>query len=110
MTLHWRSPPSDEPISRNVRSTGGTNRVCEQCRLIVTTPEQTGPMQRYRNKKIRAGENLAAGTVHPTSERPGYVGVITVLEPENKAAAAFDVTQHGARLIPRRPLAGAVAA
>ena len=110
MTLHWRSPPSDEPISRNVRSTGGTNRVCEQCRLIITTPEQTGPMQRYRNKKIRAGENLAAGTVHPTPKRPGHVGVITVLEPENKAAAAFVVTQHGARLIPGRPLPGAVAA
>ena len=67
-------------------------------------------MQRYRNKEIRAGENFVAGTVHPKSERPGNVGVITVLEPENKAAAAFVVTQHGARLIPGRPLAGAVAA
>jgi hypothetical protein len=108
--LHWRSPPPHEPIRRNVRSTGGTNRVCEQCRLIVTTPEQTGPMQRYRNKEIRAGENFVAGTVHPKSERPGNVGAITVLETEDKAATAFVVTQHGTRLIPGGPLAGAVAA
>jgi hypothetical protein len=82
----------------------------EQGRLIVTTPEQPGPMQRYRNQEVRSGENFAAGTVHPATERPGNMGVIAVLEPEDKAAAPFVVTKHGARLIPGRPLAGAVPA
>lgn len=110
MTLHRRSPPAHQPIGRHVGSAGGPNSIREQRRLIVTTPKKPGPMQRYRNEEVRSCENFAAGAVHPATERPCNMGVIAVLEPENKATAPFVVTKYGARLIPGRPFAGAVPA
>jgi hypothetical protein len=83
MTLHRRSPPARQPIGRNLGSAGGPNGMCEQGRLVVTTPEKPGPMQRYRNQEVRSCENFTAGTVHPATEGPRNMGVIAVLEPED---------------------------
>jgi hypothetical protein len=110
VTLHGRAPPAHQPIGRNLGSAGRPNGVREQGRLIVTTPEKPGPMQRYRNQEVRSCENFAAGTVHPATERPRNMGVIAMLEPENEAAASFVVPKHGARLVPGRLLTGAVPA
>ena len=64
-------------------------------------------MQRHRDEQIGAGEYVSAGTLHPLPERCGRVGMVAMLEPEQEAPAVFVVTQHGARLVPDRPLARA---
>jgi len=40
-----------------------------QRRLIVPALEEPGPVQGYWDQQIGAGEDLAAGTVHPPSKR-----------------------------------------
>jgi hypothetical protein len=40
-------------------------------------------MQRHRDEQVGIGEDFTSGTVHPAPERPGYMGPVAMLQPEN---------------------------
>jgi len=40
-------------------------------------------MQRHRDEQVGAREDLASGAVHPAPERPGCMGPVPMLQPEN---------------------------
>src|SRR5215468_10355079 len=108
VTLHRGSPPPKQPVRRDLGPARGMDCLGEQCRLVIAALEEPGPMQRHRDEQIGAGEYIAAGTLHPLPERCSRMGMVAMLEPEQEAPAVVVVPQHGARLIPDRPLARAV--
>jgi len=84
--------------------------LAKQRRLIVSTPQQTGPVQGHRRDNIGVFQDIGPGASHPTGKSRRRLGAVGMFELQDKGARPLVVGQHRPGALEQRRLANTGAA
>lgn len=95
--------PAQQQVGRELGRLIARKAARQQQRLIVTSGDETTPMQRHRRHEICLGEKIGTGPRHPGSACPRHIGAVAMLEGQDEAAASVVVHEGSTRPTKTRP-------
>ena len=84
-----------------------TDRLRQQCRLVVAATEQPPAMQRHRHQQIRLAQQRSARARHVRRQHRGKLGAVGVLERQDQPSPLCVIAQRSAGTLEHRRCAAA---